>query len=500
MATSPAHAFAREISTLRLEAWRCQTAGDVHAAADALARAVELAPDDPELLTAAADACRFTGELDRAIALFDRAIGCDPASIAAWYGRALAHEAVGAAAAARDDFVRVTLLNPKSAPGFAGLAGTAAKLGDIDTARAAARAALKLDPSDTSVAITLARCDLARGRPAMAVERIEALLTRRGGAVDDAVVALGILGDSLDRLGRPDEAFAAYASAKARMATLLGRPAAGPLPAEAIAAAVAAMPAATSVEVAPVAGESANHVFLLGYPRSGTTLVEQVLATVPGVATLEEAPTLAAAAPLLADVACLQAVDDTTVTELRADYWARVSAAGAGGSTTFVDMDPFKSIALPLIARLFPRAKVVHVRRDARDVVWSCFRRSFVAGPVAAELTSLPRAARHYAATMRLIDLCAGRLPLQLHRLQYEALVADFDGTTRALCAFAGLPWSPALRDFAATARSRRVRTASAAQVRQPLFDGSGQWRRYAEYLAPVADVLAPWVAVPHAD
>lgn len=496
MATLPD--AAAEAATLRVAAWRQASAGDAHGAAATYARAIDLTPDDPDLLTAAADTLRFTGDLDAAIALFDRSLALDAGQVAAWYGRALAHEAVGATAASRDDFARVTVLAPRSGAGFAALASASARLGDIDGARAAARTALKLSPNDPATIITLARCDLARGRPAMTVERIEGLLARRGAAGADAVVALGVLGDALDRLGRVDAAFAAYASAKARLAAQQGDDAPHALhQAEAVAAAVAQLPPdALSGPVPPVAGEAGAHVFLLGYPRSGTTLVEQVLASAPGVTTLEEAPTLAAAAPYLTDLPALAALGEADLARLRADYWDRVAAAGAsaGPGGTFVDMDPFKSLALPLIARLFPTATVVHVRRDPRDVVWSCFRRSFVAGAVTAEFATLSRAARHYAATRRLIEACAATLPLTLHELRYETLVADFDGVTRHLCAATGIAWSPGLRDFAATARGRRVKTASAAQVRKPLFDGSGQWRRYAKYLAEVEPMLAPWV------
>jgi Tfp pilus assembly protein PilF len=485
----PASAIAR----LRLTAWRQASAGDAAAAAATLRHALSLAPDDADLLTAAADAHRFTGDLDEAIRLFDRALAIDPAQVAASYGRGLAHMAVGATAAARDDFARVTELAPATAPGFAGLAEAAAKLGDAEAARTAARTALRLNPNDAATLITLARCDLSQKQPSRAVGRLQGLLVKPTAAGDDVVVALGVLGDAFDSLGRVDEAFAAYASAKARVAARQGRdaPRVALMHAENVTTAVAALPPVDRPwSVAPVAGEAANHVFLLGYPRSGTTLVEQVLATVPGVTTLEEAPTLAAAAPLLGDLRTLAALDDDTVARLRADYWSRVAAAGGGGST-FVDMDPFKTIALPLIARLFPAAKVVVVRRDPHDVVWSCFRRTFVAGPVTDEFTSLPRAARHYVSTMRFIEQCRATLPLTVHELSYEALVADFDAVTQDLCAFAGLPWSPALRDFDATARRRRVKTASATQVRSPFFDGSGQWRRYAKYLAAVEPLLA---------
>ena len=485
-----------DVAALRFAAWRQAASGDAQGAVATYARAIALAPDDAGLLTAAADAHRFTGDLDAAIALFTRALALDATEIAAWYGRALAYDAVGATAAACEDFRRVTSLAPDSAPGFGGLAAAAARLGDTDTARGAARTALRLGPNDAATMITLARCDLTRGRPAMAVERLEGLLARRAAAGDDAIVALGLLGDALDRLGRVDAAFAAYSGANARLAARGAGTRHAVRQTEAVAAGVAALPdGALAGTVAPVAGEP-RHVFLLGYPRSGTTLVEQILAIAPGVTTLEEAPTLAAAAPYLAELRALAALDAAGVAALRADYWSRVAAAGATPPPdgTFVDMDPFKSLALPLIARLFPAAMVVHLRRDPRDVVLSCFRRSFVAGAVAAEFTSLSRAARHYAATRRLIETCRAKLPLTLHDLRYEEIVADFDGTTQRLCAATGIAWSPALRDFAATARRRRVKTASAAQVRQPLFDGSGQWRRYANYLAEVETILAPWV------
>ncbi len=217
----------------------------------------------------------------------------------------------------------------------------------------------------------------------------------------------------------------------------------------------------------------------------------------PGVTTLEEAPPLDAAAGFLSPggIAALATLTDDQAALLRADYWVRVAAAGVDvAGSTFVDMDPFKAPSLPLIARLFPQAKIVVVQRDARDVVWSCFRRSFVYSPVTIEFTSLPRAAQHYGAVMRLIRRCLETLPLDAHVLSYEDLVHDFDGATQRLCDFAGLPWSPGLRDFARTASARPVKTASAHQVRRPLFDGSGQWRKYARQMEPVLPGLAEWV------
>jgi hypothetical protein len=180
---------------------------------------------------------------------------------------------------------------------------------------------------------------------------------------------------------------------------------------------------------------------------------------------------------------------------LRRAYWEHVAAAGIDANgKLFLDKDPLKGLALPLIARLFPAAKVIVMRRDPRDVVWSCFRSNFAPTPAAAEFTDLERAARHYDAVMRTQERFLALLPLARHELHYEALVADFDGETRALTGFLGADWSEEMRDFAATARRRGVSTMSAAQVGKPLYDGSRQWQRYEEQLRPILPILAPWV------
>jgi len=95
---------------------------------------------------------------------------------------------------------------------------------------------------------------------------------------------------------------------------------------------------------------------------------------------------------------------------------------------------------------------------------------------------------------MELIDLSRERLGLAIHPVSYEGLVRDFEAETRALCAYLGLEWSEDLRRFDRTAKTRGVATASAGQVRKGLYDGSGQWRPYAEFLAPVMPILAPWI------
>ena len=245
-------------------------------------------------------------------------------------------------------------------------------------------------------------------------------------------------------------------------------------------------------------------MFLTGYPRSGNTLVENVLASLPGVAALEERPTLGAADrryltgdtdAIAAGLAAFAAAPHAELAELRRAYWDKVWSAGVPRDTPhFVDMDPLKGATLPFIARLFPAARVVIMRRDPRDVVWSCFKTPFAPTTGTMEFTSLERAAQHYDALMRLIDLALDRLPLNVFELDYRRLVREFEPVTQALCGFVGIPWSEDVRRFDRTAQTRGVSTASAGQVRKGLYDGSGQWRPYARHFEPLLPILGPWI------
>jgi hypothetical protein len=189
-------------------------------------------------------------------------------------------------------------------------------------------------------------------------------------------------------------------------------------------------------------------------------------------------------------------LDEAALAPYRTAYWQRAGQALGRdpGGLALIDMDPLKAIRLPLIARLFPAARVLLVRRDPRDVVWSCFRTSFALSNAAMDFTTLEGTARHYDAMMRLTEAALAQLPLAVHEVPYHRMVQQFDATTQDVCAFADLPWSEDLRRFDRTARARGVSTASARQVRRGLFDGTRQWEPYAAYLEPVIPILAPWI------
>ena len=239
---------------------------------------------------------------------------------------------------------------------------------------------------------------------------------------------------------------------------------------------------------------------LVGFPRSGTTLLEQVLAGHPDVVTLEEAPTFAAPyAEFMASDDRLQRLARLAPPEInlwRDRYWAEVRGHGVEPrGRLFVDKAPAGTLYLPLVAKLFPEAKVLFALRDPRDVVLSCLRQSFQLNAMTYAFTTLNGTARCYAACMGLAEVYRTVLPLDLLEVRHEYLVQDFDAVLADIAGFLGLTITPRMADIAETARRRVVRTPSAAQVRERLnARGIGRWRAYAEQLSPVMETLAPWV------
>jgi hypothetical protein len=150
---------------------------------------------------------------------------------------------------------------------------------------------------------------------------------------------------------------------------------------------------------------------------------------------------------------------------------------------------------LPLVAKVFPNAKILFAVRDPRDVVFSCFRRSFNMNAAMYEFNSLEGAARLYDAVMTAGRAYLEKLPLEHFQIRYEDLVSDFDTTAKGACRFMGVPWNSAMRDFAKAAEARRIATPSSAQVARGLYgEGVGQWRSYAFALEAVMPILRPWI------
>ncbi|HUA52225.1 MAG TPA: sulfotransferase [Candidatus Sulfotelmatobacter sp.] len=237
-------------------------------------------------------------------------------------------------------------------------------------------------------------------------------------------------------------------------------------------------------------------VFIVGMPRSGTTLVEQILAShasVFGAGELEDFP--AAASRLTRpDGRPLALPDDANelsagqLRELGMDYLERIRPSALGAARV-TDKLPFNFFNVGLIHLALPDARIVHVRRDPVDTCLSCFSTNFAGNrqPFSYELGELGRYYRAYEAVM---EHWRAVLPAGVMLdVNYEDVVDDLEGQARRLVAHCGLAWDPACLAFHAA--KRPVRTASAVQVRQPIYRSSvARWRPYAHLLTPLFDAL----------
>ncbi|HTT99838.1 MAG TPA: sulfotransferase [Rhizomicrobium sp.] len=244
----------------------------------------------------------------------------------------------------------------------------------------------------------------------------------------------------------------------------------------------------------------AAHIFIVGFPRSGTTLLESILGCLPGAVTTDEKDGLGdgvrefmATPGGLDRLATLRGPDLVRYREL---YWQRMRERGLEHKDRiFVDKQPYNTVKLPLIAKMFPDARIVFMVRNPRDVILSCFRQRFRMNPSNFELLTLESAASLYDQTMRLGEIYRAKLPLSIRQVRHEDIVSSFESEIRALCDFLKVPWNESMRTFQDRARTQSIATPSANQVAKGLsHDGTAQWRNYADQIAPVVPVLEPWV------
>jgi tetratricopeptide (TPR) repeat protein len=495
---------------LNLRAFWFESQGrDAEAFAD-LSRARNLAPENVGICNALGLAHARFGRHREAILCFDAALKLAPDFGPAYFNKGWTSEALGDLLTARDCHAQAHRLMPANADPLAGLAAIDVRLGAWTEAKAHAESALAVDPRQPIAITALAAAERAEGQTDKAEARLKTLVMRSDLPAQQLSSAAGLLGDLLDAQGRYGEAFAAYTAGNEALRQLHAPTFAGPgvettpmflrwLTNE-FEEAKAGDWAAGAAEFTTDATLPAKHIFMLGFPRSGTTLLEQVLDCHSAVVTSGEKETLDEGTKEFlrssGEVRRLAALQGAGLKRHRRTYWRRVQEHGIQvAGRVFIDKQPWHTLKLPLIVKLFPGAKILFCLRDPRDVVLSCFRRRFLMSAPNYEFLTLEGTAKLYDATMRLSELYRAKLPLDLTQLRHEDLVSDFDDHVQSMCDFVGIEWEDAMRDFAAHAKSRAITTPSSAQVRQGLNrEGIGHWRRYREQMAPVLPILQPWV------
>ncbi len=379
------------------------------------------------------------------------------------------------------------------------------QMGRLDDARTGAEKAVDVAPERADPQIALAAVTLRQGDAVAARQRLEDLLS---GPVDDSTAAGAhhLLAQALDKIGEHRAAFAAQCESQ-RLYEL--DPAARIIDRDAFPRLIEDLRRWTTAgRFGSWSGETPNDdlptpAFLVGFPRSGTTLVEQVLASHPNVtATGEEQFVFSLVESLVQGSAghypdCLESLTDSDIRHLRADYWraCRVKFGDGVMKGRLLDKMPLNLVHLPLIRRIFPESPVIVALRDPRDVCLSCFMQRFGLNFAMIHFTRIESTARLYATVMDLWLQYKACLDLPMIEYRYEDLTVDFDKTTAQLLDFLGEEWDESVRDFGATARLNRVATPSYRDLTKPVDSRAvGRWRHYAQDLEGALDILNPLV------
>lgn len=360
----------------------------------------------------------------------------------------------------------------------------------------------RLFPDDPAVmlaqAVVLGRQD--RGDEALTVlDR----MARLGGSLGP--VELLEKGRLLDRMERYDDAFAAFSEGKRLMRELTGKTYMAE-PARQLARRLQRFFVRGRLDLLPCAGprqEIAQPLFILGFPRSGTTLMEQMLSAHPQIAAGDELPLIPEIIALMPRQLGSPFLYPEALTELwmgdqrhglgnlRDYYLQRVQQLGilAPGVGWFTDKMPLNETHLGLIALLFPHAPLLHMVRHPLDVVLSVFANSLTHGFYCA--FDLEGAARHYALVMELVEHYRREMPLRYLMVRYEEVVSDQESKTHRILDFVGAEFNERCLHF--YENKRYARTASYAQVTEPLYSRSiYRYRHYLRHLEPVLAILAP--------
>ena len=442
---------------------------------DAFRRAMELSANDAQMLILLAQQYQRLRRLDQARVCFERAVAADPASAPAQINLALWHE----------------------------------KDRQLDKAWACAEAGLAANPREGYAAYVKALLLHRKGCDSEAATLLHDLVQRDGLEPRAKVSSHYLLAEILDENGRHAEAWRQLLEAKnlLRQTTNVAKLEKDYDRADAHRRKLLATLTPEVIQrwrqEAPPAANARRLAFLGGHPRSGTTLLEQILGAHPDIRAFDEPEAFVneiwnPLAPMSATQALtlnqLNALTESRRAEMRRRYLKSLlrEAAGEPEAKILLDKNPSPTMALCLWLRIFPELKVIIALRDPRDVVVSCLFQNLELTPLNANFLSLDRAAEHYAdlmdAWLRLRDLGG----FDWIEVRYDELVANLESEGRRATEFLHLPWHADQAQFYESARRKFFFAPTYQDVTQPVHRRAlGRWKNYAAALAPVQARLA---------
>jgi len=473
---------------LRFEALLEYRRGRIPEATALLKQVLAAWPDDAMALGNIGSIYADTGRTAEAMLTLNRACQVAPDQAAPWFNLGKLLDSQAYVTEAEKAFVNALQRAPNHLPARIAHGGTLATLGRTDEAAAAYRSAIAQEPRSVQAWLGLVNLKTIRLGDAETAA-LEALHADTRLADNERTVAGFALGKVLEDAGRHADAYTVLASSNAM------RRRAAPWDATAFSRQIDTIAAAFAPQsekpLDPALGEPV--IFVVSLPRSGSTLVEQILAAHPDVEGASELPDLETV--ILEESLKRRQRFPEWVADATPEDWQRLgqrylarTARWRKQRPRFTDKMPDNWLLVGAALRMLPNARVVNVRRDAVETCWSCFKQLFAAGRhgYSYDLADLAETWRDYD---RLSRFWSERFPDRVREQSYERLVADPEGEARALLAFCDLPFDPAVLRFHEAGRS--VRTASAAQVREPLRADTARSAAYAEMLEPLRRMLA---------
>jgi tetratricopeptide (TPR) repeat protein len=455
-------------------------------------QAVELEPDNAGWWENLGELRMDREESAEAIPCFERVLSLKPDRAATHNSLGWALQEEGRLTEAREHYCTALQIDPNLGGAQLNIGGVHEELGEIAEAETAIRTALRIQPRFVAAHARLAT--ILRGKlPDDDLAALEARLSEisgepRGNLLFGLAQVLDGRGDYARAAGCLCEANAlALEHAKRRNRSY--DPAQHELFVDNM---IKASEASFFVRAAGGGSDSRRPVFVFGLPRSGTTLIEQVLAChsrIHGAGELRLMRSSFEAIPKTLDrsewpINCQPHLDQAALARLAEQHLQWLHEHDGGKAERIVDKMPDNYMYLGLLAAMFPKAVLIHCRRDLRDVAVSCWMTNFRSITWANDTEHLTA---RFAQYRRLMEHWRTVLPIPIHEVDYADTVNDLEGVARRLIAACGLEWEPRCLEFHRL--QRPIRTASVTQVRQPIYKQSvARWKNYQE---PLADLFA---------
>jgi tetratricopeptide (TPR) repeat protein len=437
-----------------------------------------------------ATALHELGRMDEAITAYRRLVAAGDDDPAVYSNLAAALQATGDPELATAGFESALELNPNFGPAAAGLAGILETSGRAEQALALLAPFVRGGDETPSVHVAWAHVLKTLERRNEALVHLAEMI-KKPGRPDDTIAAHYVVGEILDEMGEHDRAFA-----HVRHANRLRHGRYVPAQRERDVERLMATFTRESLAAMPHGSQSDAPVFIVGMPRSGTSLVEQIIATHPRGAGAGELPHVALSAQRIGRYnksgvpypECVSLLRERDLKELSSAYLARLFQESER-ARRITDKMWHNFEHLGFIEMMFANAWVIHCRRNPLDSGLSCYFQSFGTAPPPFA-SDLGHIGHYYGQYRRLMDHWHEVSGLKILDLDYEALVADQEGESRRIIEFLGLAWDPAVLSF--HENPRPVRTASHAQVKRPIYTTSiGRARHYEAHLGPLKEALA---------